>query len=81
MTMRLACVVAISGYSPTDLASKRESLKAILRPDTQLDMFAARSGVPYIESSVEFYLSEGCRGPEVWRSHNSDIMPSPGRLF
>ena len=45
MTMRLACVVAISGYSPTDLASKRESLKAILRPDTQLDMFAALSGV------------------------------------
>ena len=42
--MRLACVVAISGYSPTDLASKRESLKAILRPDTQLDMFAARVG-------------------------------------
>src|SRR5215471_6243911 len=58
MTMRLACVVAISGYTPADLASKREGLKAILRPDTQLDMFAAPSGVPYIESSVEFYLSE-----------------------
>jgi allantoin racemase len=58
MAMRLACVVAIGGYTPTDLASKRDSLKAILRPDTQLDMFAASSGVPYIESSVEFYLSE-----------------------
>jgi allantoin racemase len=58
MTMRLACVVAIGGYTPTDLAAKRDSLKAILRPDTQLDMFAASSGVPYIESSVEFYLSE-----------------------
>ena len=56
--MRLACVVAISGYTPADLASKRDSLKTILRPDTQLDMFAASSGVPYIESSVEFYLSE-----------------------
>jgi allantoin racemase len=58
MTMRLACVVAIAGYTLTDLASKRDSLKAILRPDTQLDMFAAASGVPYIESSLEFYLSE-----------------------
>ena len=58
MAMRLACVVAIGGYTPTDLASKQDSLRAILRPDTQLDMFAAPSGVPYIESSVELYLSE-----------------------
>jgi allantoin racemase len=58
MTMRLACVVAISGYSPDDLTAKRQSLKMVLRPDTELEMFAAPSGVPYIESSVEFYLSE-----------------------
>jgi allantoin racemase len=58
MTMRLACVVSIAGYTPADLASKRDGLKAILRPDTQLDMFAAESGVPYIESSFEFYMSE-----------------------
>jgi allantoin racemase len=58
MTMRLACVVSIAGYTPADLASKRDGLKAILRPDTQLDMFAAASGVPYIESSFEFYMSE-----------------------
>ena len=56
--MRLACVVSIAGYTPADLASKRDGLKAILRPDTQLDMFAAASGVPYIESSFEFYMSE-----------------------
>lgn len=56
--MRLACVVAIAGYTAADLAAKRESLKMVLRPDTQLDMFVAPSGVPYIESSVEFYLSE-----------------------
>lgn len=56
--MRLACVVAISGYTEADLAAKREGLKTVLRPDTQLDMFIAPSGVPYIESSVEFYLSE-----------------------
>jgi allantoin racemase len=58
MMMRLACVVSISGYSPADLASKRESLKTVLRPETQLDMFTAPSGVPYIESSVELYLSQ-----------------------
>jgi allantoin racemase len=58
MTMRLACVVSIGGYTAADLASKRESLKAVLHPDTELDMFTAPSGVPYIESSVEFYLSE-----------------------
>jgi allantoin racemase len=58
MTMRLACVVSIAGYTPADLASKRDGLRAILRPDTQLDMFAAASGVPYIESSFEFYMSE-----------------------
>jgi allantoin racemase len=58
MIMRLACVVSIGGYTPADLASKCDGLKAVLRPDTQLDMFAAPSGVPYIESSAEFYLSE-----------------------
>jgi allantoin racemase len=51
-------VVAIGGYTAADLAAKRDSLKTVLRPDTQLDMFAAPSGVPYIESSLEFYLSE-----------------------
>jgi allantoin racemase len=56
--MRLACVVSIGGYTPEDLASKRDSLKMVLRPDTDLDIFAAPSGVPYVESSVEFYLSE-----------------------
>src|SRR5919106_324064 len=56
--MRLACVVAIGGYTAADLEAKRDSLRAVLRPETQLDMFVAPSGVPYIESSVEFYLSE-----------------------
>jgi allantoin racemase len=56
--MRLACVVSIGGYTAADLAAKRGSLTVVLRPETELDMFAAPSGVPYIESSVEFYLSE-----------------------
>jgi allantoin racemase len=64
--MRLACVVSIGGYTEADLASKRDSLKAVLRPDTALDMFAAPSGVPYIESSVEFYLSEAAVARKIF---------------
>ncbi len=56
--MKLAGVVSIGSYSDADLEAKKQSLKTVLRPDTQLDMFAADSGVPYIESSFEFYLSE-----------------------
>lgn len=56
--MKLAGVVSIGSYSDADLEYKKQSLRAVLRPDTQLDMFAADSGVPYIESSLEFYMSE-----------------------
>ncbi len=56
--MKLAGVVAIDSYTPEDLEHKKRSLQTVLRPETQLDMFAAASGVPYIESSFEFYLSE-----------------------
>ena len=56
--MKLAGVVSIGSYTAADLARKQQSLQTVLRPDTQLDMFAADSGVPYIESSFEFYLSE-----------------------
>lgn len=56
--MKLAGVVSIGSYTPEDLERKKHSLQTVLRPDTQLDMFAADSGVPYIESSLEFYCSE-----------------------
>ena len=56
--MKLAGIVAIGSYTPADLERKRQSLQTVLRPDTHLDMFAATSGVPYVESSLEFYLSE-----------------------
>jgi allantoin racemase len=56
--MKLAGVVSIGSYSDADLEAKKQSLQTVLRPGTQLDMFAADSGVPYIESSFEFYLSE-----------------------
>jgi allantoin racemase len=56
--MKLAGVVSIGSYTPADLERKAQSLRTVLRPDTGLDMFAADSGVPYIESSLEFYCSE-----------------------
>ena len=56
--MKLAVIVAIDSYTPTDLEHKKASLRTVLRPDTHLDMFAAASGVPYIETSLEFHHSE-----------------------
>jgi allantoin racemase len=56
--MKLAGVVSIGSYTPEDLERKQYSLQTVLRPDTQLDMFAADSGVPYVESSLDFYLTE-----------------------
>ena len=56
--MKLAVVAAVGSYTPEDLEHKKRSLCTVLRPDTQLDMFAANSGVPYVESSLELYLSE-----------------------
>jgi allantoin racemase len=63
--MKLAGVVAIGSYTAEDLARKQRSLQTVLRPETQLDMFAAASGVPYIESSLEFYLSEAAVARKV----------------
>src|SRR5262249_18312543 len=56
--MKLAVVVAVGSYTPADLEHKKRSLQTVLRPDTQLDMFAADSGVPYVESSLDLYLWE-----------------------
>lgn len=56
--MKLAVVAAVGSYTPADIAHKQRSLRTVLRPDTELDMFVANSGVPYVESSLELYLSE-----------------------
>ena len=56
--MKLAVVAAVGSYTPEDLEHKKRSLRTVLRPDTHLDMFAANSGVQYVESSLELYLSE-----------------------
>ena len=56
--MKLAGIVAIGSYTAADLEHKKCSIQTVLRPDTQLDMYAAASGVPYVESSMDFYFSE-----------------------
>jgi allantoin racemase len=63
--MKLAGVVAIGSYTAADLAHKQCSIQAVLRPDTHLDMFAAASGVPYVESSLELYLSSAAVARKV----------------
>ncbi|MGQ4807778.1 Hydantoin racemase [Candidatus Entotheonellaceae bacterium PAL068K] len=63
--MKLAGVVSIGSYTPEDLERKKRSLQTVLRPETQLDMYAAASGVLYIESSFEFYLSEAAVARKV----------------
>src|SRR5262249_60416791 len=62
--MKLAVVAAVGSYTPADLEHKKRSLRTVLRPDTHLDMFVADSGVPYVESSLELYLSEVAVGPQ-----------------
>lgn len=63
--MRLAGVVAIGSYTAADLAVKKRRLQAVLRRDTEVDMFAAASGVPYVESSFELYVSSAAVARKV----------------
>jgi allantoin racemase len=56
--MKLAVVAAIGSYSPADIERKRRSFKSVLQPDTEVDVFTAPSGVPYVESSFELYMTE-----------------------
>ena len=44
--MKLAVVAAVGSYTAADLEHKKQSLRTVLRPDTQLDMCVADSGVP-----------------------------------
>lgn len=75
--MKLAGVVSIGSYTAEDLARKQQSLKAVLHPDTQLDMFAADSGVPYIISNR--VLNSTCRKQQwrarSWKSRAWVMMP------
>jgi allantoin racemase len=58
MAMKLAVVAAIGSYSAADLERKARHLKTVLHPDTQVEVFTAASGVPYVESSYELYMTE-----------------------
>jgi len=56
--MRLAVVASIGSYRPADIEKKTRHFKTVLHPDTHVDMFAAPSGVPYVESSMDLYLTQ-----------------------
>jgi len=56
--MKLAVVTAIGSYADADLERKRHHLKRVLQADTEVDVFAAPSGVPYVESSFDLYMTE-----------------------
>ena len=56
--MRLAVVASIGSYSAADIERKTRHFKGVLQPDTLVDMFAAPSGVPCVESSLDLYLTE-----------------------
>jgi allantoin racemase len=56
--MRLAVVAAIGSYTQADIERKTRAFKSVLAAGTEVDMFAAPSGVPYVESSLELYMTE-----------------------
>jgi allantoin racemase len=56
--MNLAVVTAIGSYSAADIDRKRRVLRSVLQPDTEVDVFTAPSGVPYVESTFELYMTE-----------------------
>ena len=56
--MKLAVVASIGSYRPEDIAKKTDHFKKVLQPGTQVDMFAAPSGVPYVESSMDLYMTQ-----------------------
>jgi allantoin racemase len=56
--MKLAVVAAIGSYNDADIERKRQHLKRVLQPDTEVDVFTAPSGVPYVEASLDLYMTE-----------------------
>jgi allantoin racemase len=56
--MKLAVVASIGSYTEADIARKVEHLRRVLARDTEVDMFTAPSGVPYVESSFDLYMTQ-----------------------
>ena len=55
--MRLAIIASIGSYNAADIERKVEHFKTVLHPDTEVEMFTAPSGVPYVESGIELHLT------------------------
>ncbi len=56
--MRLAVVTGIGSYTEADAKRRREQLQASARPGTEVEVFSADSGVPYVESTYELHRTE-----------------------
>ena len=56
--MKLAVVTGIGSYTPADARRRRSQLQAAARPGTEVEVFAAESGVPYVESTYELHRTE-----------------------
>jgi allantoin racemase len=56
--MRLAIVTGIGSYTEADAERRRSQLQAAARPGTEIEVFTADSGVPYVESTYELHRTE-----------------------
>ena len=56
--MRLAVVTGIGSYTEADAEHRQAQLQAVARPGTEIEVFIANSGVPYVESSYELHRTE-----------------------
>lgn len=55
---RLAVVTGIGSYTEADAERRRTQLQAAARPGTDVEVFSADSGVPYVESTYELHRTE-----------------------
>ena len=56
--MRLAVVTGIGSYTEADADRRRTQLQSAARPGTEIEVFSANSGVPYVESTYELHRTE-----------------------
>lgn len=55
--MRIAVITGIGSYTEEDRERRRSALAHHAGPETELELFSADSGVPYVESGLEIHLS------------------------
>ncbi len=56
--VRLAVVTGIGSYTDADAARRQAQLQEAARPGTEVAVFTADSGVPYVESTYELHRTE-----------------------